>query len=244
MTDEEIKAAEEAIGYTFRDRGLLALALTHSSLVDSRLLSNERMEFLGDAVLGLVVCEHLYSKYEGLLEGEMTKIKSTVVSRHTCAHVAREMGLGDLLRLGKGMTSRDGRPHSVVAAVFEAIIGAVYLDGGFEVAREFIVKHLGHRIEKAARSGHQSNFKSVLQQAAQQMLNLTPQYVVLDEKGPDHAKCFEVCVEIGARRFESTWGPSKKEAEQLAALQALVELELAERTPAGDVRLLTTDGVA
>jgi ribonuclease-3 len=76
------------------------------------------------------------------------------------------------------------------------------------------------------------------------MLNLTPQYVVLDEKGPDHAKCFEVCVEIGARRFESTWGPSKKEAEQLAALQALVELELAERTPAGDVRLLTADGVS
>lgn len=237
MERENQAAAEAILGYTFTNAELLNTALTHASLADHRLLSNERMEFLGDAVLGMVVCEYLYHNYEDLLEGEMTKIKSSVVSRRTCAEVASEMGLGDLLRLGKGMGNHDELPSSVVAAVYESIIGAVYIDGGLKVASEVILTWLAPRIEHAARSGHQFNFKSVLQQTAQQQRLEPPNYVVLDEKGPDHAKCFEVCVEMGARRFPSCWGPSKKQAEQEAALEALLEMGLAYETKGGDVRL-------
>jgi ribonuclease-3 len=241
MSPEEILKAEAMLGHTFNDHALLKRALTHASLATSRLESNERLEFLGDAVLGLVVCEHLYDMYEDLLEGEMTKIKSTVVSRRVCAKVAVEIGLDELLRLGKGMSNRAALPGSVVAAVFEALIGALYIDGGMDVARKFILDRLLPWIERAEASGHQSNFKSVLQQAAQQQMQQTPQYLVLDEKGPDHAKCFEVCVEIGARRFPSAWGPSKKEAEQEAALHALLELGLAGRSESGEVRIRTRD---
>jgi ribonuclease-3 len=117
------------------------------------------------------------------------------------------------------------------------LIGALYLDAGLGPTREFILKALEPRIEHAASSGHQYNFKSVLQQAALQQFNQTPQYLILDEQGPDHAKCFEVCVEIGARRFTSCWGPSKKQAEQLSALQALLELGIAQRRGAQDIHI-------
>jgi ribonuclease-3 len=231
-------AAEAALEYEFEDPALLEMALTHASTVDSRGDSNERMEFLGDAVLGLVICEHLFRTYPHLAEGEMTKIKSTVVSRRHCSLVAERLGLGDLLRIGKGMSNRAELPQSVTAAVFESVIGAIYLDGGLEAAEDFILHHLEPHTRRAADSGHQSNFKSVLQQAAQQYFELTPYYVVLDEKGPDHAKCFEVCVDIGPHRFESCWGANKKQAEQEAALQALVELGLAERGENNLVHLL------
>jgi ribonuclease III len=237
MDIQEIQQAEEIIGYEFKDTSLLKRALTHASVSDSRLQSNERLEFLGDAILGLVVCQQLFEIYPDLLEGELTNIKSTVVSGRLCAKVALDMGLDELLRLGKGMSSRPALPGSVVAAVFEALIGALYLDGGLSVVRSFILRHLEPWIEHAAASGHQSNFKSVLQQTAQQHMAQTPVYLVLDEKGPDHAKCFEVCVEIGARRFPSCWGPSKKMAEQEAALKALIELGFAEQDEEGRVHL-------
>lgn len=241
MTPEEIRRAEEIVGHSFKDHALLKRALTHASLASSRLESNERLEFLGDAVLGMVVCEHLFNNYDDLLEGEMTKIKSTVVSRRVCAKIAVEIGLDELLRLGKGMSNRAALPGSVVAAVYEALIGALFIDGGMETAKRFIIGQLTPWIERAAVSGHQSNFKSVLQQSAQQHLQQTPQYLVLDEKGPDHAKCFEVCVEIGARRFPSAWGPSKKEAEQDAALRALLELGIATKSESGEIRIRTID---
>lgn len=241
METQDIHKAEELLGYAFKDKALLKRALTHASLADSRLQSNERLEFLGDAVLGMVVCEHLFANYENLLEGEMTKIKSTVVSRRVCAKIAEELKLEELLRLGKGMSNRTALPGSVVAAVYESLIGALFIDGGLDVARKFILQKLTPWIERAARSGHQSNFKSVLQQVAQQNLSMTPQYLVLDEKGPDHAKCFEVCVEIGARRFGSCWGPSKKQAEQDAALIALEELGYASRDALGEVHVHLDD---
>ena len=242
MDPKEIRAAERLLGHRFADKSVLTKALTHASVADSRLESNERLEFLGDAVLGLVVCDYLFRRYENLLEGELTKIKSSVVSRRTCADIAEELGLEELLRLGKGLADRHGLPRSVLAAVYESLIGALYVDGGLEVARQFILKGLELTIERAAGSGHQYNFKSVLQQTAQETLRQQPQYIVLDEKGPDHAKCFEVCVEIGARRFPSCWGSSKKEAEQQAALQALLELGFAARSTDGEVRLCR-DGV-
>lgn len=237
MNQQDIEGLEELLNYRFDDQDLLRHAMTHSSLANHRLDSNERMEFLGDAVLGMVVCENLFRNFEEDLEGELTKIKSTVVSRHTCAEVAKEMGLGELIQLGKGMTNRHELPGSVLAATFEALIGAIFLDGGLEDARDFILSHLESHIEQAAESGHQSNFKSVLQQTAQQVMDLVPQYLVLDEQGPDHAKCFEVCVELAGRRHESSWGSSKKQAEQQAALNALMELNYALKDDDGQVRI-------
>lgn len=242
MKPEQIETANRLLGHEFQDTDLLRLALTHASLADSRLQSNERLEFLGDAVLGMVVCRHLYDNYGDLMEGDMTKIKSNVVSRRTCADVARELELDELIRLGKGMTNSQHLPHSVLAAVYESLVGALFIDGGLEAAERFILEAMEPRIEEAYESGHHSNFKSVLQQAGQQTLGMSPQYVVLDEKGPDHAKCFEVCVALGNRRFESSWGASKKQAEQQAALNALVALGLAEVNDDGDVSINSMTG--
>ena len=235
MDPDKLRKAEELLGHEFANKQLLVRALTHASLADSRLQSNERLEFLGDAILGMVVCEYVFERYQDRLEGDLTKIKSSVVSRRSCAAIANELGLDELLRIGKGMADRRELPRSVLAAVYESLIGALHIDGGLTVSRRFILEGMQRYIERAAGSDHQFNFKSVLQQAAQECMGQAPQYIVLDEKGPDHAKCFEVCVEIGARRFKSCWGATKKQAEQQAALEALFELQLAERDGDGDV---------
>ena len=226
MDYSAIERCQKALGYTFKDQTLLALALTHSSVANTRLDSNERMEFLGDAVLGLVVCQELYQRFADLLEGQMTKIKSAVVSRKTCSEIAEQTGIADSLVLGKGMPMPGRLPQSVSAAVFESITGAIYLDGGLEPARKFILRTIGPFIEEAFENEHQRNFKSVLQQQAQRRWGATPDYHLLDEKGPDHSKCFEVAVSICGRHFTSAWGMSKKEAEQEAARRALSELGL------------------
>lgn len=227
MTDERIEArakAQEILGYTFANPQLLDEALTHASVADHRLQSNERMEFLGDSILGAVVCEFLFRNYPQWLEGEMTKIKSAVVSRKICAAISTQIGLHNLLSLGKGMTGREGLPASLAAAVYESIVAAVYLDGGWIPARQFILLHMEPYIRQAAGSTHQQNFKSVLQQHAQQHMDHLPIYRVLDEKGPDHSKAFCIAAEVGGRRFGSAWGQSKKQAEQEAAYLALKEL--------------------
>jgi ribonuclease-3 len=232
------EAVEKVVGHRFRDPSLLALALTHASVTEDRLTSNERLEFLGDSVLGLIACERIYHRFPDMLEGDMTKIKSMVVSRATCAAVARATGLHSLLVLGKGMRHGGDPPTSLAAAVLESVIAAVYLDGGLDAARAFVGPHLDALIEEAALSGHQQNFKSVLQQYAQQNLSATPVYRVLDEQGPDHAKCFKICVEIDGRQFAPCWGQSKKRAEQMAALNALRELNLVESDASGVVRFV------
>lgn len=236
-TEELCVEAEKILGYRFNNPELISVALTHASVADNRLLSNERMEFLGDAVLGMVVCEHLFDTYQDDLEGEMTKIKSAVVSRRVCAQISNEIGLTKLLLLGKGMNTSN-LPMSLSAAVYEAIVAAIYLDGGLEPTREFILKYLGRHISDNAESTHQQNFKSVLQHYAQKHLTELPSYRLLDEKGPDHSKCFEVCVELGAHRYGSAWGQNKKQAEQRAALNALVEMKLAEEDDDGIVHLV------
>lgn len=233
-----IQQAYQVLGYQFRDQSLLEAALTHASVADHRLKSNERMEFLGDAILGFVVCEHLYQTYPDLLEGELTKIKSSVVSRRTCARVAREIQLADMLNLGKGMQSRPGLPSSVAAASLESVIAAIYLDGGLECARTFILQIMDRAISEAADSNHQHNFKSVLQQYAQRHLPTSPAYILLDEKGPDHAKCFEVCVEIDGHRYPSAWANSKKESEQMAARLALEGLNLLQTNGEGVMQVV------
>lgn len=223
-----INQAADILGYTFKNEALLCEALTHASCADSRLQSNERMEFMGDSILGFVVCEYLYQKFPDLLEGDLTKIKSAVVSRRVCAQISKSIHLEKMLNLGKGMSGRPALPSSVAAAVFESIIAAIYLDGGIRSARAFILRMMKPYIHEAAESAHQQNFKSVLQQIAQRHLPTNPSYMLLDEKGPDHAKAFEVCVQIDGRSFGSAWANSKKQAEQQAALNALCELGIAE----------------
>jgi ribonuclease-3 len=147
-----------------------------------------------------------------------------VVSRRTCAEVSCETGLIDLLIIGKGISSREQMPPSLAAAVYESIVAAIYLDGGFDVVKEYVLRTMNPKIESIASKTHQQNYKAVLQQHAQQTLGATPTYELLDEKGPDHSKCFEVCVSVDGRRFTSAWGPNKKMAEQKAALLALEEM--------------------
>jgi ribonuclease III len=237
ISDEVRAQAEQLLGYHFHDPKLLAEALTHASVAEHRLASNERMEFLGDAILGGVVCEYLFHNYPHYLEGELTKIKSAVVSRRVCANVSMDLGLPELLNLGKGMSGRDGLPLSLAAAVYESLVAAIYLDGGHEPVQQFILKHMQPVIEEAAGSAHQENFKSLLQQHAQRHLSELPSYRVLGEKGPDHSKHFEVAAEIAGRRFPPAWGASKKQAEQQAALLALQELGLVQIDSAGQVHM-------
>jgi ribonuclease-3 len=228
VTPELRERAEQVLGYQFKNPDLLKESLTHASIADNRLDSNERMEFLGDAVLDLIICEALYLKFPQYQEGDLTKIKSAVVSRRTCAEVANETGLTELLIIGKGISSRNSMPSSLAAAVYESIVAAIYLDGGFEVVKEYVLRTMTPKLEEISSNAHQQNYKAVLQQHAQKILGATPMYELLDEKGPDHSKCFEVCVAIEGRRFTSAWGPNKKMAEQKAALLALEDLGVLE----------------
>lgn len=230
MALSAVDRCQKILGHTFKNPQLITLALTHASVAPTRAQSNERLEFLGDSVLGLVVVQRLYEQYETLSEGQMTKIKSLVVSRQTCSDVADETGLSELMSLGKGVSKGGVLPQSVSAAVLESIIGALYLDGGLEPAKQFILAHIQKHIDSALATEHQNNYKSMLQQHAQQTWNTTPDYLLLDEKGPAHTRCFEIAVVIGGRHFHSAWGTNKKEAEQEAARAALVELGLLEDT--------------
>lgn len=230
----DIQRIEDTTGHRFSRPQLLAQALTHASTTDSRLDSNERLEFLGDAILGSVVCELIFDRFPDLLEGEMTKIKSAVVSRRACAIVAQNLGLDQALVLGKGMHTANGLPSSLAACALEAFIAALHIDAGPEAAKRFIIEHMGPMVDELAESEHHDNYKSLLQQHAQQLCGDTPTYRVLDEKGPDHAKCFKVAVEINGHWHESAWAASKKQAEQLAAENALVALGVIERGPQQD----------
>jgi len=230
MDEEALLRIEQIIGYEFSDKSLLSKALTHSSAVDDRLLSNERLEFLGDAVLALVICNALFDNFPNYLEGDLTKIKSKLVSRETCAQISGQLGLQEFLTIGKGMVSNRALSGSLAAGVLETIIAAIHLDGGFEAARRFILKIFGSLIDQADAEQVQGNFKSLLQQYAQEQFSATPSYVLLDEKGPDHNKCFELGVVIEDRHFLSAWGTNKKEAEQKAAFNALIELGVLEDT--------------
>ena len=224
MQNEILQQIEQIINYNFSDKKLLSEALTHSSAVDHRAFSNERMEFLGDSVLSLVICQILYERFPDYLEGDLTKIKSMLVSRRTCAKIVKDLKLQEFLKIGKGMIFNRALTGSLAAGLLESLIAAVYLDGGLESARSFILKMFGALIEQTDAKQSQGNFKSMLQQYAQQKFDVTPVYQLLDEKGPDHNKCFEVQVVIADYYFQSAWATNKKQAEQKAAFNALVEL--------------------
>jgi ribonuclease III len=231
----------DILGYEFKDPAILAEALRHASVAHSRKNSNERMEFLGDSILSFVVCEHLFKEYPDFLEGDLTKIKSAVVSRKVCAIVSREIGLVDLIILGKGMSRGSDVPESVTSAVYESVIAGIYLDGGIDPARAFIARTLfKHILELNKPGSNQDNYKSTLQTVAQRQFTSNPQYTLLSEAGPDHAKTFEVCVIIAGQRFPAAWSNTKKQAEQSAALHALLELGYATRNPDGAIFMSDT----
>lgn len=223
--DSLLDECEEVLQYRFQDRNLLERCLTHASVARTRLDSNERLEFLGDAVLGTIVCEMLYQQFPDYPEGELTRLKSVLVSRQTCAAVTGRLGLDRFLRLGKGVGTNDRIPSSILAGVIEALIAGVYLDGGLEAAREFIARIMEPEIVRTTDLSHGKNFKSLLQQLSQKSFGETPVYQLLDEKGPDHSKCFKVAAYIGSQVYPAAWGASKKEAEQRAACNALYEIQ-------------------
>jgi ribonuclease III len=174
---------QRLLDYQFKDTRYLEEAFLHSSIADNRLSSNERMEFLGDSVLSLVICKTLFMRFPEYQEGDLTKIKSRLVSRKTCADVANEMGLPAYIKVGKGMDRTRAMTGSIAAANLESVIGAIFLDGGMEPAERFILKLYDPLIAEADAEQHQENFKSLLQQHCQQEFNCTPLYDLLDEKG-------------------------------------------------------------
>jgi len=221
--EEKVGRCQEIIRYRFQNPSILLSALTHSSVATTRTESNERMEFLGDAILGMVVCERLFRSYPEYLEGELTKIKSVVVSRRVCAKISRQLDLDSCLIVGRGML-RTGMPRSLLSDVFEAIIAAIFLDGGHDAVQKFILEHMEPEIRLAADGHGGGNYKSLLQQLAQRDLKGTPVYRLVDECGPDHSKHFQISAEISGKRFAPAWGRNKKEAEQRAAGNALCQL--------------------
>ena len=224
MDKEKLQQIEQMIGYEFSDRTLLAKAFTHSSTVENRFLSNERLEFFGDSILALVICQTIFERFPDHLEGDLTKLKSMLVSRKTCSKIAKQLGLHKFLQISKGMSSTRALTGSLAAGLFEAVIAAIYIDGGFGAVSNFLLKHFDSLINESDAKQLHGNFKSLLQQHSQQKLDTTPVYQLLDEKGPDHDKCFETEVVIDDRHFPSAWGMNKKESEQKAAFNALVTL--------------------
>lgn len=227
--DDLLTRCESQINYQFRDRTLLRRCLTHSSSAETRLDSNERLEFLGDAVLGIVICEHLFQAWPAQREGQLTQMKSYLVSRQTCARVARLLNLESLIIVGRGLQKI---PESILSAVVESLIAGVYFDGGLEAARQFIV--MAFREELAlCQPVDTDNFKSQLQEYTQRELGKTPEYLLLEEIGPDHAREFCIAARVGDNVFEAGRGKSKKEAEQQAARNAVAAL-VRPAVPEGD----------
>ncbi len=222
-TDQASKLVrcQEIIDYQFKDDSLLLSALTHASGATHRLASNERLEFLGDAVLGLAVCHWLFEAYPQYNEGDLTKIKSAVVSRQSCGKVACKLGLDSCLIVGRGVTRNRSFPRSLVSDVFESVVAAIYLDAGLETVIKRLRIWLAEEVEIAVVSQGANNFKSALQQYAQRDLSSTPLYRLKRESGPDHRKTFLICAVIAEQEFPGAWGSNKKDAEQRAAANAL-----------------------
>jgi ribonuclease-3 len=233
-SDEKMAICEGQIGYAFKDKSLLLAALTHASGASNRLASNERLEFLGDSILGFAICAWLFNRHPEYQEGELTQIKSAVVSRRTCAKVSRKLGLEACLIIGRGMQQAAGVPKSLLSDVYEALIAAIYLDGGWDSACEFIIRTLSEELSLAVQGHSVGNYKSALQQLVQKEHGAAPSYRLVQEQGPDHSKSFKISAEVKGRQFTAAWGRNKKDAEQRAAGNALAELR-GESAPYTDV---------
>jgi ribonuclease-3 len=223
-------ALQQKLGVIFSDARLLEQALVHSSYINENpthpLGHNERLEFLGDAVLDCVVAEKLYRDRADLDEGQMTRLRAALVRRDTLAGLARGINLGEYLFMGKGEEATGGRNKAPnLAGAMEAVIAAIYLDRGWDAARQSILKLYGDTFIKTARQSPGSDYKSMLQEAVQSRLQMTPSYRLTAETGPDHAKLFTVEVYAGEKLLASGAGKSKKLAETEAARAALERIE-------------------
>ncbi|MBI3726418.1 ribonuclease III [bacterium] len=223
MDPERRSEIERRLGYRFASDERLQVALTHSSAKPEGRPSYERLEFLGDAVIGLVVSDFLFAAFPERDEGELTRIKSAVVSESALASCAARLRLDLALDAGKGV-KKDGIPASIQADVFEAVSGAIYLDGGLEAARRFVLLNLAPAIESVLGARNARNWKSILQQYTQRLLATTPTYEVVRAVGPDHVKEFEVVALVKGEVRGAGRGRSKKVAEQAAARAALEAL--------------------
>ena len=227
---DALRELEEAVGVRFNDRALLQRAFVHRSYLheadeDGTLQDNQRLEFLGDAVLGFVVSELLFGRYPERREGELTNLRSALVKRETLARFAKELGLGDYLLLGRGEEESGGRGrHTTLCDTYEAFIGALYLDQGIEALREFLEPRLIEEIGRVAQHALTKDPKSRLQEWVQAEMGQTPRYRTVHTEGPDHARLFTRQVTIGKQPMGVGQGQSKQEAEQAAAAMALFRL--------------------
>lgn len=217
---------EKRAGVTFRNKSLLKQAFTHRSYInenrDLALEHNERLEFLGDAVLELVITDYLYERLKESNEGELTSLRSALVNADTCGKVAQTLGANDFLLLSRGESKDTGRARQyILANTLEAIIGAVYIDQGYEVAKNFILTHIAPLTEDILKDGGWIDAKSLFQEKAQERTGLTPIYKTIREAGPDHDKRFTVSVSVGGESYGEGAGKSKQDAEQAAARAAL-----------------------
>ena len=221
---------EALLGYTFHNRELLRAALYHSSYANEHRLcgisSNERLEFLGDAVLGLVTADDLFAKYPNLPEGDLTRIRAALVCEESLHEVAQSLHLGDYLQLGKGEEAGGGRRRpSILADAMESVFAAVYLDGGMEAARSLIHRVLLDKERPENVEERRRDFKTELQELVQRKPNQVLHYELVSESGPDHAKVFAVAVTLNGQTVGLGSGHSKKEAEQSAARAALEQMK-------------------
>ncbi len=232
--NKKIKTPErlaESIGITFNDINILKQALTHSSYVNENpalnsMDHNERLEFLGDSVVGLAVCDYLFRKFPTYQEGELTKIKSLVVSKPVLAELGRRLKLGDYLLLGHGEEVSGGRRRdSLLANAFESIVGAIYLDNDLDTVSAFVLSFLGEIIQNTLDSKEHRDYKTNLQEYSQKHFKVTPRYKIVKTEGPDHARVYHVEVRLPNDILGVGQGNSKKEAEQMAARSAFLEVE-------------------
>lgn len=229
MESKDYGTFEDRMGYRFRNSELLAEALRHSSYVnenaDGGLRDNERMEFLGDAVLNLVVGHMLMQRFPDLREGDLSRMRANLVNESQLAHMAREIDLGDHLQLGKGELQTGGRnKNSILAGSYEALVASVFLDGGYAQGAAFVTAHFRPLIAGEPQAATQLDYKSKLQEVTQTSQGSMPEYEVVREEGPDHDKTFTVSVKAAGRDYRGS-GKSKKAAEQEAARRALARLE-------------------
>lgn len=230
LEQQIMKDLEQSIGYSFQYPELIKIALTHSSYSNEHkgnrffCKCNERLEFLGDSVLSLIISQYLYLHYPDMPEGDLTKIRAGVVCEKTLSKLAKKIKLGRFLFLGKGEERSQGRERSsILADAFEALLGALYLDGGFEAASAFLMPYMETEIDLfLSDKGNVHDYKTLLQQIIQQEQGEILEYVLVEESGPDHAKHFKMEARLNSNVIGVGEGVSKREAEQMAAKEALV----------------------
>ncbi|MGL4980511.1 MAG: ribonuclease III [Fusobacteriaceae bacterium] len=229
--NRDIKQLEERLGYSFKNKKMLKNALIHRSYGNEnwkyKNINNERLELLGDAVLDLIVAEYLYKVFANSTEGELAKIKSMVVSEPVLAKVSKGLCMGEYLLLSKGEEMTGGRERSsILGDVFEAILGAIYLDSDFHSVREVALRHMKDWIDNIDTNDEILDYKTILQEYTQKEKKIVPTYEVVSESGPDHMKTFEIVVKIGIDIFGKGIGKNKKIAEQAAAKDLIKKLEV------------------